>query len=103
MPLIPTYDARSHQKIQVCNKAEEDGKCLVGMYCSSVCPVLCQLQHGHIVSVFSILGMLKLSLFSYFANNFAFCIFTARPKAQRCQVTPYVVNVLVVVGGVTDS
>ena len=25
MPLIATYDARSHQKIQVCNKAEEDG------------------------------------------------------------------------------
>ena len=24
-------------------------------------------------------------------------LFTARPKAQRCQVTPYVVNVLVVV------
>ena len=24
-------------------------------------------------------------------------IFTARPEAQRCQVTPYVVNVLVVV------
>ena len=31
-------------------------------------------------------------------------IFTARPEAQRCQVTPYVVNVVVVVGGrVTDS
>ena len=25
MPLIATYDARSHQKIQVCDKAEEDG------------------------------------------------------------------------------
>ena len=24
-------------------------------------------------------------------------LFTARPEAQRCQVTPYVVNVLVVV------
>ena len=38
-----------------------------------------------------------------------FPIFTARPKAQRCQVTPYVVNVLVVlllllvVGGGSDS
>ena len=32
-------------------------------------------------------------------------IVTARPKAQRCQVTPYVVNVLVlvVVGGGSDS
>ena len=26
-------------------------------------------------------------------------IFTARPKGQRCQVTPYVVNVVVVVRG----
>ena len=33
------------------------------------------------------------------------CIFTARPEAQRCQVTPYVVNVVVVVvvGGGSDS
>ena len=30
-------------------------------------------------------------------------IFTARPEAQRCQVTPYVVNVVVVVGKGTDS
>ena len=40
--------------------------------------------------------------------NLSHCIyvdvFTARPEAQRCQVTPYVVNVVVVVGGrVTDS
>ena len=34
-------------------------------------------------------------------------LFIARPEAQRCQVTPYVVNVLVVVvvvvGGGSDS
>ena len=48
---------------------------------SSVCPVLFPLQHGHIVRVFStlqkrglVLGFLKLSLFSNFANNFAYGI-----------------------------
>ena len=30
-------------------------------------------------------------------------LFTARLEAQRCQVTPYVLNFLVVVFGVTDS
>ena len=45
--------------------------------------------------------MLNRCHFVFFRTAF---IFTARPEAQRCQVTPYVVNVvLVLVGGGSDS
>ena len=52
-------------------------KRLVGTYGSSVCRVLCQLQHRHIVSVFSSLQLEaswidRIVTFSDFGNNFAY-------------------------------
>ena len=35
--------------------------------------------------------------------GFLIAFFTARPEAQRCQVTPYVVNVAAAATGGTDS
>ena len=47
--------------------------------------------------------MVKSTVISNIFDSVVYNIFTARGGAQRCQVTPYVLNFLVVVGGVTDS